>query len=166
MGEAVPLLGQRAQRLGEQLEGVHPDRDLACAGAEETALHPDPVADVQQLVAGELRPQVVGAEVELDAAAPVQQVAEARLAVPAQAHDAARDPHPLARIRCHGFAAREQVPGVVGDVVAVGVRLDAGRPPARELLAPLAHEFLQRHGESPGTAGVAEGVSADGIDRL
>ena len=39
----------------------------------------------------------------------------------------------------------QQLLRAMGRVVAVGVGLDTERPPARELLGALAHEFLQRH---------------------
>ena len=143
--EPVPLLGQRAQRLGQQLEGVDPHRDFAGAGPERRPLDPDPVPDVEQLVAGEGLAQVVGAKIELDPAAPVQQVRESGLAVAAQAQDPPREAHRLPRLLGDGLAAAQDVRRVVRRRVAVGVGLHPERPPALELLATLAHEFLERH---------------------
>ena len=53
VGQAVPLVGQRAQRLGEQLEAVDLDRQLAGAGRHHRAVGADPVAAVELLDVGE-----------------------------------------------------------------------------------------------------------------
>ena len=47
VGEPVPLVGQRAQRLGEQLEAVDLHRQLALAGGHHRAVDADPVAEVE-----------------------------------------------------------------------------------------------------------------------
>ena len=47
VGEAVPLVGQRAQRLGQELEAVDLDRQLALAGRHHGAVDADPVAEVE-----------------------------------------------------------------------------------------------------------------------
>ncbi len=44
VGEAVPLLGQRPQRLGEQRERLHVHRQLALLRLHDRAGDPDPVA--------------------------------------------------------------------------------------------------------------------------
>jgi hypothetical protein len=44
VGEAVPLLRQRAQRLRQQLEALDVDRQLAPFGLHDGAGHADPVA--------------------------------------------------------------------------------------------------------------------------
>jgi hypothetical protein len=81
----VPLLGQRPQRLGEQLEGVHPHGDLAGAGAEQRAGDADPVADLEQLVLRELGTQLLGLEVELDLPLPSSRCAKPALPCPRSA---------------------------------------------------------------------------------
>ena len=48
VGQAVPLVGQRAQRLGEQLEAVDLHRQLAGAGRHHRAVDADPVAAVER----------------------------------------------------------------------------------------------------------------------
>ena len=45
--QAVPLLGQRPQRLGQEAHVLHGHRELAGAGAEQLAGDADEVADVQ-----------------------------------------------------------------------------------------------------------------------
>ena len=47
VGEAVPLVGQRAQRLGQQLERADLHRQLTAARGHHGALDPDPVAEVE-----------------------------------------------------------------------------------------------------------------------
>ncbi len=90
--QAVELLRQRVQRLGQQgdLLGVH--AHLAGLGGEHEALHADDVADVVALegLVG-LLAHVVPADVDLNFAVPVQQVGKARLAHHAAGHHAARD---------------------------------------------------------------------------
>ena len=52
VGEAVPLVGQRAQRLGQQLEAVDLDRQLALPGGHHRAVDADPVAEVELVERG------------------------------------------------------------------------------------------------------------------
>ena len=47
VGEAVPLVGQRAQRLGQEPEAVDLDRELALAGRHHGPVDADPVAEVE-----------------------------------------------------------------------------------------------------------------------
>ena len=148
IAQAVPLLGQRPQRLGEHREALDPHRDLAGPGAEHRALDADPIADVEQLVALERPLEPVGAKVELELPGRVEQVGETRLAVAAQAHEASRDAHARAVLLGHAVAERQDLGGVMGDVVAVGVGLDPQRAPLLELLAALADQLFERHGAS------------------
>ena len=55
VGEAVPLVGQRPQRLGEQRELAHLDRELALLGLHHRALDADPVAEVEVVEARRAR---------------------------------------------------------------------------------------------------------------
>ncbi len=87
--QPVVLLRQGAERLGQHLEPVHRDAQLAGAGAEEAALHADDVAQVEQLEdlpRGAI--QVLAAEVELEARGAVREIGEGHLAV------TANGPHP------------------------------------------------------------------------
>ena len=49
VAEAVPLVGQRPHRLGQQLDRLGLDRQLALAGGHDRAVHADPVAEVEPL---------------------------------------------------------------------------------------------------------------------
>jgi hypothetical protein len=49
VGEAVPLVGQRPQRLHEQADALGLDRQLTGAGPEQRALDAEDVADVPTL---------------------------------------------------------------------------------------------------------------------
>ena len=49
VGEALPLVGQRPHGLGQQLEALDLDRQLALAGRHDGALDPDPVAEVERI---------------------------------------------------------------------------------------------------------------------
>ena len=49
VGEAVPLVGQRAHRLREQLHAVDLDRELAGASGHDLAVDTDPVAEIELL---------------------------------------------------------------------------------------------------------------------
>ena len=84
--EAVPLLRQRAQGLGQQRERLGLHRDLARAGADDRAGHADPVSDVQvvQHVVG--IGQVVAPQQHLYAAVHIHQVGERGLAHAAETH--------------------------------------------------------------------------------
>ena len=91
VGHAVELLGQGAQALGEQRHALDMDADLAGLGLEHIAGDADDVADV---VFAEVRELLladgVGADVELNLALVVLDVAEDGLAHAALGHDAAR----------------------------------------------------------------------------
>ena len=91
VGHAVELLRQGAQALGEQRHALDMDADLAGLGLEHIARDADDVADV---VLAEVRELLladgVGADVELNLALVVLDVAEDGLAHAALGHDAAR----------------------------------------------------------------------------
>ena len=53
VGQTVPLVGERSQRLGEQLEAVDLHRQLARPRRHHRAVHADPVAPVELLHGGE-----------------------------------------------------------------------------------------------------------------
>ena len=67
VGQPVPLLRQRQQALGEEVQPRRPDRQLVGLGAEQPPLDADPVAEVEQLEDLEVeRRQRVLADVDLD----------------------------------------------------------------------------------------------------
>ena len=86
VGEAVVLLGRRAQRLGEQRPAVDPQRELAALRPERDALDADQVPEVEPDEPLErLLAEHVLARVELDPAGAVLEVEERGLAVTARA---------------------------------------------------------------------------------
>src|SRR3954451_22416265 len=94
--EPVVLLGRRAQRLGQQLVGLEPERELAAAAAEDRAVGADQVAEVEGQQAGErLARAHVDARVQLEPARAVDEVEERGLALPAARGEAAGDAHAI-----------------------------------------------------------------------
>ena len=97
VGEAVVLLGQRAQALRQRAPLVHAQAELAPAAREDLAVDGDHVA---QVAVGDRRQarlaEHVEGRVQLQPARAVGQVEEDGLAVAAAAADAARDPQRLA----------------------------------------------------------------------
>ncbi len=91
--EAVPLVGQRSQRLRQQAQRGDLHRQLAGARAEQRALGAERVAHVPALEivvdAGQRR----RLQEQLDAPARIRERREARLAHDALGHHAARDGH-------------------------------------------------------------------------
>ena len=141
VAEAVPLLGQRVQALGEEADLGRAHRELAGAGAEHRPAHRDEVADVE---APKLRVdslgQVVAADEELDASRDVPEVGERGLAHHPARHEPARDGNPrrLRRelLRGHTPVARLELArlGVAPEVVGIGPSF---RPQRLELLPAL-----------------------------
>ena len=87
---AVEFLRQRAQGLAEQRDLLHMDGDLPRLGLERIAAHTDDVADVILAEIGKLLlADGVLADVELDLAAVILNVAENGLAHATLGHDAA-----------------------------------------------------------------------------
>jgi hypothetical protein len=161
IGQAVPLLGQRADGLGQHFDLLRAHGDLAGARAEQRARHADPVSHLEQLVSAERVAHHVAAEVDLDAAAAVQDVAEAGLAVSAPRHQPARDRDALARRLGDRVTAREQARRVVRGVETVRVRLTADRAPFVDLGPSLGHQLSQGQGTFPGlpSASIAHGTA-------
>ena len=90
--QAVPLLRHGKQRLGQELELLRVDAELAGAGAEEIAFHADDVAEIDQLEQRIIAlAHRVFLDVDLQPLAVLLQVREARLAHVAQRHHAAGD---------------------------------------------------------------------------
>ena len=92
VGEPVVLLGRRAQRLGQHGDVLEAQRQLAAAGAEDDAVDPDQVAEVErdEPVEG-LAAEHVDARVQLQAPRAVDEVEEGGLALPAAGGDPAGD---------------------------------------------------------------------------
>jgi len=87
VGEAVPLVGERPQRLGEELERRDLDRQLALLRLHDRALGADPVAEVEvvegcvALVADHRREEIArmlaGAEITNEARAAAERLIKA-----------------------------------------------------------------------------------------
>ena len=94
VSQAVELLGQGAQALGQQFEGLDRHGELAALRAHHGADDADPVAYVEVLELGErfLAQRVDTAE-QLHVARRVAQLEEGELALVALGHDAASDLH-------------------------------------------------------------------------
>ena len=136
VGEALPLVRQRAYGLGQQLEAVHLHGQLALAGDHHRALGAHPVPEIEAIepLVGRVAQHAPGCE-ELQLARAVPHGGERQLALAAQEHEAAGDPHPVL-----GLGPRLQVgvPGPqlaqgVGPVEAVRVRIRAALPQRLEL---------------------------------
>ena len=92
VGQSVPLLGQRTQRLAEQAELLHLDGQLVGLGAERAAADAGEVADVHQLEEGErVLADDVALDVGLDAVGAILEVEEGGLAEIAHRDDAPGD---------------------------------------------------------------------------
>ena len=94
VGEPVPLVGHRSDRLGEQLDLLGLDRQLALAGGHHGARDADPVAEVELLdrVERVVADHGLGDE-QLDVAGTVAQGGEDQLAGIAEQHDPTGDRH-------------------------------------------------------------------------
>ncbi len=129
VGEAVVLVGQGEQGLGEEGELADVDGELAGAGAEEVADDADVVAEVEELVEGEgVFADVVLADVDLHALARLLELGEAGLALDADGHDASGDADGDGRGRGLELFGGEGVEGgaELGDGVAGGVGVGVG----------------------------------------
>ena len=147
IGQPLVLVRQRAQRLAREgpARGAH--RELAAPGRDHFAGDADMVAEVDVgLPGGErVEPRRVGGEHHLQPLAALLQGREDELAGIAVQHHPAGDADDLAGL-CVGSEvgkARPELGERRGARVAGGVRVDAGRPDAVELLAPNADLFRQ-----------------------
>src|SRR5256886_16970129 len=93
VAEAVPLLGQRPERLGEKRERLDGDRQLAGPGPKHLAGDADEITAVETGEARVVVAELVFTGVELDPPRVVHEVAEARLAVVAQGDDPSGQAH-------------------------------------------------------------------------
>ena len=160
VGEAVELVGHRAQGLGEHGEVFHLHGGFAGAGEEGFALDADPVAAVEALPCGGLFfGEILDADVALDRAEHVAELEEHGLAHVAQGDDAAGDFHLL------GFLEiRAEFGGSGGNLEARTVGIDAEIAEFREFLAADGDEFgfgglglLRRGGFGHGADGLGGG---------
>ena len=154
VGQPVVLVGRRPQRLGEQRERRHAQRELAAARADRHAVDADQVAEVERDEPLEaLLAELVDARMQLDAPRAVDEVEERRAPRLAPRRDPPRDAvrdrrllpgrQPLVR-RQHG---RDRL----DPVEVMRERLNPLRPQALELRPPSGQHitlsrFLRAHG--------------------
>src|SRR6266849_5789855 len=125
---------QRAQRLREQGETLHPDGDLARLGAKQRALHADDIPEVEQLHhLVLLGPDGVDLEVDLNLAGAVLDVPEGGLAHRAQQDEPPRQPMDRWGVLVDML---ERPSDRARTVEPVGKRRDAALYQLGELLAP------------------------------
>ncbi len=68
IGQAMPLLGERVEALREEIELLHPNRQLPCLGSEDPSYDTDQVADIEPLQKGvRLFSNLLLSHVDLDA---------------------------------------------------------------------------------------------------
>ena len=137
VGDTVPLVGHRAQRLREDGEILDLDGRLADPGGEGFALDADPVAAVEAFEDGELVfGQLLDRDETLDLAVDVADVEEARLTHVAQAGDATRHLDLLLL-----FEVLTQSGGRVGGLEGRAEGVDPELPKLGELLAADGDQF-------------------------
>ena len=134
IGQAVELLGKRAQRLRQQLVALDGHGQLAAAGLHDGAPHADPIADVEVLQLGvSIFAEHVDAAEQLNLARGVAHREEADLALHALGHDAAAHLHGvLGRLAVFQLRVRRlDVGGAMRVIecvpIRVAARLDDGR---------------------------------------
>ena len=136
VGQALPLVGQWAQRLGQQLEAVHLDGELSLPGHHDRALDAHPVAQIEgvEAVVGVLAQHSPGDE-ELQLSGPIAKGGEGQLSLPADEHEAAGHGDPLVGLgpgRELGVAVADLTQRV-GAIEAVRVGVGAVLPERLEL---------------------------------
>jgi hypothetical protein len=143
VGQPVPLVGKRADGLGEHLERREPDGELLGARAEQRSGYPDDIAHFHQLEdAVALLAQIVAPHVELYAPGRVLDVTEERLAVPAQLHHAPRQRDGRARLGQRRFV-RAAIRRRVRPLEPVRVGIHSRRAQPFEFLQPYRFELLE-----------------------
>ena len=80
VGQAVPLVGQRAQRLGQEADARRLERELAGLGDHGHAFGFDEVGDVDLVEPREVLPERLGSAKELDL--PLRSRRRTKLALP------------------------------------------------------------------------------------
>ncbi len=148
--QAVPLLRQGPEALGQEGDGVAEDGQFARPGLEERPGDRDDVAEVEQAEAlVGLGPDLVLADVGLQALAAVGDVEEGGPAHLADGQDAAGDDDgDLALLelgRRQAGERRDDPGGVVGPGGRVGEERDAGLAEAA-VLVPSGHDLVELGG--------------------
>ena len=93
VGQAMVLLGRRPQRLRQDRERHHPQRELAPPGHERHPVDPDKVPEIQaQQPVHSIGTELIDARLELDPPRAVDQIQEGHLALPAPRRQTSSDP--------------------------------------------------------------------------
>ena len=149
--QPVVLLRRRAQRLRQQRPVVDAERELAAAGRERGAVDADQVAEVEaQQPLHRLGAEHVGARLQLDAPAAVDEVEERHLPLPAAGRQPAGDAvaHLGLLPGLQALVRRAHRGDRLDARVGVRERVDPVRAQALELLPPDG-EQLVGHSASP-----------------
>ncbi len=93
--QPMPLVGERAQPLGEQRERLHPHAQFASLGGDHLAGGADPVASVQRVEGVEAFPEGGRFDEQLDVAGVITQHSKSESAHPPGVDQAAGDRHPF-----------------------------------------------------------------------
>src|SRR5215469_7631183 len=159
ISESVPLVGQRAQRLDEQPQPLHPHRQLAGLGTKQHAAGADDVTDIPALERFVAGPDRFLLHVQLYLPGAIADLGEARLAHHAPEQQPPPDLHSC-RVRVEPFrgALAEggvQLPGerIAAEIVGKGATSRRAAPAAalaaapalaqrREFGAPLGDELV------------------------
>ena len=151
--EAVELLRRRAQGLREQRPVLDAQGQLAAARHEGDAVDADEVAQVEaEQGLHRLGAEDVGARLQLDAPAAVDEVQERHLALAAAGGEAAGDAVARLGLRTglQAVVGRADVRDRLDPRVRVRERLDAVRAQAIELLPPDGEQLVGHPGASRG----------------
>ena len=138
LGQSVPLVGQRAQRLGHEGETGDVHRQLTQSGGDDFTLGTHPVAEVDCVEDGRgVLAQRRRLQEELDRTRGVGLGGERQLAVTSHDGHPSGQPHLVAgaTVRLEISVSPMEVIGQDRAVEPRGIRVD---PPARQLLALLA----------------------------
>ena len=157
--EAVPLLRQRQEALGEERQRRRPDGQLVGPRPEQATLDAHLVAEIEQLEHRErLGADRVLSDVDLQRRRAVRQHQEVRLAERAKSEDPPRGPHGhvfgLERLTRVLAVRRDDVADAVRGVVGVGIRPDAEGEQFLVVGAALRDEFGIGHWVRLGVAGL------------
>ncbi len=173
VGEPAPLLGQRAQCLGEELVLLNANGELAALGLHHGARDTDPVASIN--LAGEVRKRVVAevalAHEQLHLARSVAGGGEHELALIAQEQHAPRDPNHLIGRRTRfqlvvplRAQRTERVRAIEPDRIRLHARARAARRPCRCVRArSSAADPVEREGAEVSGVGLGVGLAGFGV---
>ena len=155
VGEPVPLVGHRPDRLRQQLDAIDLDAELALAGGHHGALCTQPITEIELAEGGEtLVADHALRDEQLHLAAAIDQGGEDQLALLAAQHHPAGDGDSLVGLgaRPERTVGRAQLFERVRAIEAVRIRVGAGVAQGPDLVEPLG--LL---GRQP----AADGVSLD-----